>query len=205
MAMVWTPRGFPGGSEGKESVCNSGNVGLIPEWGRSSGGGHGNPLQYSCLEKSMGRGAWWTTVGGSQRVRHDWVSLHPVLLRYFTRSLCWADEKTRENVKSLGPISVPPRNSFSVVQPPSQAQHFVTPGTGLPDPQHLPEFAQVHVHWIGDAIQPSHPVSLFSFCLQSFPASASFPLSGLFASGGQILELQQLNARQFIHPFIHCQ
>ena len=42
---------------------------------------------------------------------------------------------------------------------------------GLPVPHHLPEFAQVHVHWISDAIQPSHPVALFSFCLQSFPAS----------------------------------
>ena len=44
------------------------NVGLIPGWGRSSGGRHGNPLQYSCLENFMDRGAWWVK---SQRVRHD--------------------------------------------------------------------------------------------------------------------------------------
>ena len=57
---------------------------------------------------------------------------------------------------------------------------------GFPVPQHLPEFAQVHVHCIDDAIQPSHPLSpSFSFCLQSFPASVSFPVSQLFASGGQ--------------------
>ena len=44
---------------------------------------------------------------------------------------------------------------------------------------YLPEFAQTHVHWVGDAIQPSHPVSPFSSCLQSFSASGSFPGSFL--------------------------
>ena len=39
-------------------------MGSIPEWGRSPGGGHGNPLQYSCLENLMDRGAWWATVHG---------------------------------------------------------------------------------------------------------------------------------------------
>ena len=48
------------------------------------------------------------------------------------------------------------------------------------------EFAQTHVHWVKDAIQPSHPLSLlFISCPQSFPASGSFPKSQLFASGGQ--------------------
>ena len=47
--------GFPGGSNGKESVCNVGNLDLIPELGRSPGGGHGNPLQYSCLENPNGQ------------------------------------------------------------------------------------------------------------------------------------------------------
>ena len=42
--------GFPGGSYSKESACNAGDLGLIPGLGRSPGGGHGNPLQYSCLE-----------------------------------------------------------------------------------------------------------------------------------------------------------
>ena len=60
--------GFPGGSDGKESTCNVEDLGLIPGLGRSPGGGHGNPLQYSCLENPMDRGAWWATVPG---VRHD--------------------------------------------------------------------------------------------------------------------------------------
>ena len=50
----------------------------------------------------------------------------------------------------------------------------------------LLELAQTHVPWVGDAIQPTHPLSsLFSSCVQSFPASWSFPVSRLFASGGQ--------------------
>ena len=56
---------------------------------------------------------------------------------------------------------------------------------GLPVSHYLLEFAQVHVHCIGDAIQPSHPATLFFCCPQSFPASGSFPVSWLFASSGQ--------------------
>ena len=55
---------FPGGSDGKESACDTGDVGLIPGWGRSPGEGNGNPLQYSCLENPVDRGAWWATVHG---------------------------------------------------------------------------------------------------------------------------------------------
>ena len=46
--------GFPGDSDGKESACNAGDLGSIPGLGRSPGGRHGNPLQYSCLENSHG-------------------------------------------------------------------------------------------------------------------------------------------------------
>ena len=54
--------GFPDSSVGKESACNAGDLGSIPELGRSPGGGHGNTLQYSCLENPMDRGAWQATV-----------------------------------------------------------------------------------------------------------------------------------------------
>ena len=54
--------GFPGGSDGKESACNSGDPGLIPGSGRSPGEENGYSLQYSCLEKAMDRGAWWAIV-----------------------------------------------------------------------------------------------------------------------------------------------
>ena len=58
---------------------------------------------------------------------------------------------------------------------------------GFPVHHQLLEFTQTHVHWVGDAIQPSHSLSSPSFfpCLQSFPASGSFPMSHFFASAGQ--------------------
>ena len=56
------PKGFSGGSDGEESACNEGDLGLIPGSGRFPGEGNGNPLLYSCLEISMDRGAWWATV-----------------------------------------------------------------------------------------------------------------------------------------------
>ena len=62
---------------------------------------------------------------------------------------------------------------------------------GFPIHHQLPELAQTHVHWVSDAIKTiSSSVVLFSSCLQSFPASVSFPMSWLFASGGQSIELQ---------------
>ena len=67
--------GFPGGARGKEPVCNAGDardMGLIPGLGRSSGGGHGNPLHYSCLEDPMDKGAWQATV---HRVAKNWTQL----------------------------------------------------------------------------------------------------------------------------------
>ena len=54
--------GFPGGSD--ECACNAGDLGLIPGLGTSPGGGHGNALQYSCLENPHGQRSWWATVHG---------------------------------------------------------------------------------------------------------------------------------------------
>ena len=54
--------GFSGGSDGKASACNVGDLGPIPGLGRSAGEGNGNPLQYSCLENPLDGGAWWATV-----------------------------------------------------------------------------------------------------------------------------------------------
>ena len=67
--------GFPGDSDGKESACKAGDAALIPRSGRSSGGGSGNPLQCSCLENPVDRGAKWATVHGCKRVGHAWLSV----------------------------------------------------------------------------------------------------------------------------------
>ena len=68
--------GLPWWLSGKESACNAGDLGSVPGLGRSPGGGHGNPLQYSCLENSMDRGAWWATVHGVAKSRTwlKWLS-----------------------------------------------------------------------------------------------------------------------------------
>ena len=70
---------FPGDSAIKTLPAKAGDIGdsgLIPGWGRSPGGGNGNPLQYSCLENPMDRGSWWAIVHGSQRVRRDLAPEH---------------------------------------------------------------------------------------------------------------------------------
>ena len=63
--------GFPGGSVVKNSPTNVGDLGLIPGLGRYPGVGNGNPLQYSCLENSMDRGAWWATVPRVAKIGHN--------------------------------------------------------------------------------------------------------------------------------------
>ena len=64
--------GFPGGSDGRESPDDAGDLGLIPGLGRSSGEAHSKLLRYSCLENPMDRGAWWARVHG---VAKSWTRL----------------------------------------------------------------------------------------------------------------------------------
>ena len=64
------PLGFSGGSDGKESACNAGNLGSVPESERSPGGGHGNPLQYACLENPIDGVAWQAIVHG---IANSWT------------------------------------------------------------------------------------------------------------------------------------
>ena len=77
--MVW---GFPGGSVVRNPPANAGDVGSIP------GGGRGIPLQYSCLENSMDRGAWWVTVHG---VIKSWtrLSTHLQMVSFIIQGLNW--------------------------------------------------------------------------------------------------------------------
>ena len=69
--------GFPHSSVGEESACSAEDPGSSPGSERSPGEGNGNPLQYSCLENPMGRGAWQATVHGVTRVGHDLVTTPP--------------------------------------------------------------------------------------------------------------------------------
>ena len=132
---------FPSGSAGKESTCNAGDtgdVGSIPGLGRSPGGGSGNHLQYSCLENSMDRGAWWAMVRGSQRVRQDWVTNAKTCFMAVWYFLCC------RSVTQSCPTLCDPMNCS-------------TPGFSVL--HQLPELSQTHVHRVSDAIQASHPLS----------------------------------------------
>ena len=82
--------GFPSSSVGKDSAYNEGDPGSIPGLGRSSGEGNDNPLQYSCLENPMDRGAWQAAVHRVARVGQDLVikaPLNQALLSRFVSSL----------------------------------------------------------------------------------------------------------------------
>ena len=76
---------FPGGSNGKASAYNAGDLGSIPRLGRSPGEGNGNPLQYSCLENPMDGGTWQATVHGVPKSRTGLLS---VFTFTFHHSLC---------------------------------------------------------------------------------------------------------------------
>ena len=82
---------FPNGSVGKESACNGGDLSLIPGEGRSLGEGNGNPLQYSCPERPMGRGALQATVHVVARVGQDLATKSPLpcLLHEYLQLLCF--------------------------------------------------------------------------------------------------------------------
>ena len=85
-------RGFPSSVDGKASAWNEGDLGLIPGSGRSPGEGNGNPLQYSCLENSMDRRAWWATVHGVVKSQTRLSDSHtqrkrPTLVNYLVQVL----------------------------------------------------------------------------------------------------------------------
>ena len=78
----WFIWGFPGGASAKEPTCQYKRHKRY-RWGRSPGGGHDNPLQYSCLENPMDRGAWWATVHGVTKSQTwlKWLSTHTFILK----------------------------------------------------------------------------------------------------------------------------
>ena len=104
---------FPGGSEVKASACNAGDLGSVPGLGRSPGEGNGNPLQYSCLENPMDRGAWWATLHGVTKSR--------TRLHFHFHPLGQPD---------LPPPLPPALGSFGEIPPGWQASILFTQGPG---------------------------------------------------------------------------
>ena len=143
---------------------DKGDLGSIPGSGRSPGGRHGNPLQHSCLENLMDRGAWQSTVHG---VTKSWTRLKQFSI--YTCTVCWVSVLACHCcvVQSLNPVQLCDPMACSM--------------PGLPVLQYLPEFAQIHIHWVRDAIQPSHPLLPSSF------AFSLFQHQGLLRRAGSLL------------------
>ena len=118
---------FPGGSEVKVSASNVGDLGSIPESGRSPGEGNGNPLQYSCLENPMDGGAWWATVHGVAELdTTEWLHYHykdqgraalPCLIPRDSKGLAW--EQTSQSILSPHPHPSPFIRLLQFRMPPS--------------------------------------------------------------------------------------
>ena len=116
-----------GGSDGKVSACSVGDTGLISGSGRSPKEGNGNPLQYPCLENSMGRGAWQVTVIELQRVGHVWMTN----TFHFTKDTWEFRERVIKWIRSF-PVSF--RNWESPLSPLSPSGLFnpsVSPATWM--------------------------------------------------------------------------
>ena len=79
---------LPDGSAGEEPASNAGDQGIHPGLGRSPGGGHGNPLQYSCLENPMDRGAWWNGLWGHKELDITEVTEHSYIHTYICLFIC---------------------------------------------------------------------------------------------------------------------
>ena len=82
--LLW---GFSGGSDCIESACNPGDLGLIPGLGRPPGEGNGEPFQYFCLEKSMDRGAWWSTAHGVTKSQTQLSDFHLTSFTFHMQTL----------------------------------------------------------------------------------------------------------------------
>ena len=91
-------KSFPGGSDSKESIFNAEDLGSIPGCGRSLGEGHGNPLQYSCLENPMDRGAWQATV---HVVTKESDMTEQLTHRVQRGPICYSSAKVKPEVPSL--------------------------------------------------------------------------------------------------------
>ena len=89
---------FPGSSDGEASAYNAGDPGSIPGSGRSPGEGNGNPLQYSCLENPMDRGAWWATVHG---VAKSWTWLSHFTSLHFMVTQHWKNLASFKQINSI--------------------------------------------------------------------------------------------------------
>ena len=124
-----------------------------------------------------------TSEGRPCKSKNDWTIVEIFLFFYYVVS---SVQSTLHTFCHLTTVTNQIVQFNSVTQScPTLCEPMDCSTPGFPVHYQLLELTQTHVHWVGDAIQPSHPVIPFSSHLQSFPASGSFPVSQFFTSGGQ--------------------
>ena len=101
--------GLPGGSAVKNPPANAGDMGLIPGLRRFPGGGNGNPLQYTCLENPMDRGAWWVTVHGGHKESAMTEHICTSVLTIWVKSKLGQKVNSRGGLKEGRDHSLPPQ------------------------------------------------------------------------------------------------
>jgi len=160
---------FPGGSDDKESACNTGNLGSIPGSERSPGEGNGYPFKYSCLENSIVRGARWDTVQELQS--RTWLSDS-----HFSENGCilYLSLSGKQRSLVLG---------AELGYQQKLSRHFHQKNKDS-SPSNL-DLRCADVPWEMVQIHCTCLLANFSSCLQSFPELGSFPVRQSFASGGQ--------------------
>ena len=131
--------------------------GLIPGLGRSSGGRHGNPLQYSCLENSMDRGVLQATVyrvaESDTTEATSQAHIKDTIFKNKRSTWLFSDESAILLVSKYPQFSSVAQSHPTLFDPMNRSM------PGLPVHHQLPEFTWTHAHWVSDAIQPSHPLS----------------------------------------------
>ena len=199
--------GFPSGSDGR--LClQCGRPGFSPWVGKILGKGNGYPFQCSCLANPMDRGAWWAVVHGVSR--GDMCEAGEKIIQVIVYSINvelrwkWTWKETACGLLFIWKKMEPSRHwgwSWRTVQFSSVAQWYLTlcdsidcSMPGLPVHHQLPEFTQTHIHWVGDAIQPSHPLS------SPFPPALNLSQhQGLFKWVSSLHQVAKVLEFQFQH------
>ena len=190
-------KSFSGGSYGKESARNAGDLGLIPGLERSPREGHGNTLQCSCQENPMDRGAWWSTVHGvkvggegDDRGWDGWMASLTQRTWVWVGSRSWWWTGKPCVLQSMGAeLDTTEQLNWTEVMSnslwPRELQHTrllcLSLSPGVCSNSRSIESVISSYHRI-----LCHP---FSYCPESFPESEYFPMSWLFTTGGQSIEV----------------